>query len=229
MFHFSSYLHVVLFSGGTVVKNPPANAGNARDTGLNPAEGNGNPFQYSCLEYAMDRVAWGATVHVVVKCQTRLSTAQQWWCLCAGSVPQSWLTLCDPKDCSPPVSSVHGVFQARILEPVAISPGDLPDPGVEPASPASSALAGGSFTTEPPGDPSSLRLYPDFIVILPWNQRYSSYQIQGCWDLIDIRGEMDFVLFQTLYFLFFHLYVLVIFIWIAVLSMFTVTVASSIW
>ena len=33
---------------------------------------------------------------------------------------QSYLTLCDPVDCSPPVSSVHGILQARILEWVAI-------------------------------------------------------------------------------------------------------------
>ena len=37
------------------------------------------------------------------------------------SVAQSCLTLCDPMDCSPPGSSVHGIFQARILEWVAIS------------------------------------------------------------------------------------------------------------
>ena len=55
-------------------------------------------------------------------------------------------------DCSPPGSSVHGIFQARILEWVAIpSPGDLPDPGSEPASPP---LAGRFFTTEPPGKPT---------------------------------------------------------------------------
>ena len=34
---------------------------------------------------------------------------------------QSWLTLCDPLDCSPPGSSLHGIFQARILEWVSIS------------------------------------------------------------------------------------------------------------
>ena len=46
--------------------------------------------------------------------------------------------------CSPPGFSVHGISQARILEWFAIpSPGDLPDPGVEPESPA---LAGGFFT-----------------------------------------------------------------------------------
>ena len=50
-----------------------------------------------------------------------------------------------------PASSVHGILQARILEWVAISfSRDLPDPGIEPASPA---LAGGFFTTEPPEKP----------------------------------------------------------------------------
>ena len=40
-------------------------------------------------------------------------------------------------DCSLPGSSVHGILQARVLEWVAISsPGDLPDPGIEPGSPA---------------------------------------------------------------------------------------------
>ena len=50
---------------------------------------------------------------------------------------QSCLTLCDPKDCSSPGSSVHEILQARILEWIAIlSPRDLPDPGTESASPA---------------------------------------------------------------------------------------------
>ena len=39
-------------------------------------------------------------------------------------------------DCSPPGSSVHGILQARILDWVAIpSPGDFPNPGIEPRSP----------------------------------------------------------------------------------------------
>ena len=42
------------------------------------------------------------------------------WCVCV-LVAQSCLTLCDPMDCSPPGSSVHGIFQARILEWVPIS------------------------------------------------------------------------------------------------------------
>ena len=51
-----------------------------------------------------------------------------------------------PYGSSPPGSSVHGILQARILEWVAVPPpGDLPDPGMEPASLMSPALAGGFF------------------------------------------------------------------------------------
>ena len=52
------------FPGGTEVKNPPANAEDARDTGSipesgrSPGEGNGNPLQYSCPENPMDGGAW---------------------------------------------------------------------------------------------------------------------------------------------------------------------------
>ena len=50
---------------------------------------------------------------------------------------QSWLTHCDAMDCSPPGFSVHGFLQARILEWSPFpSPGDLPDPGIKPESPA---------------------------------------------------------------------------------------------
>ena len=56
--------------------------------------------------------------------------------MCAKS-HQSYLTLCNPMDCSLPGSSVRGILQARILEWVAIPfPGHLPDPGIEPRSPA---------------------------------------------------------------------------------------------
>ena len=66
-----------------------------------------------------------------------------------NEIAQSYLTLRNPMDCSPPGCSVHGISQARILEWVAISsPGDLPNPGIEPVSPV---LAGGFFTTEPSG------------------------------------------------------------------------------
>ena len=68
-----------------MVKDPPANAGDAGDSGLipglggSPGGGNGKPLQYSCLENSTDRGAWWATVHGVAKSQTQmkgLSTAQ---------------------------------------------------------------------------------------------------------------------------------------------------------
>ena len=59
-----------------MVKNLPANAGEAKDSGLipgwgrSPREGNGNPLQYSCLGNPMDRGAWRATVHGVTESDT---------------------------------------------------------------------------------------------------------------------------------------------------------------
>ena len=59
-----------------MVKNPPADAGDARDigsipgSGRSPGGGNGNPLQYSCLENPMDRGAWRAAVHGVTKSDT---------------------------------------------------------------------------------------------------------------------------------------------------------------
>ena len=62
-------------------------------------------------------------------------------------------TLC-PKDCSLTGSSVRGIFQARILERIAISfSRDLPDSGIETGSSGPPALASRIFTTEPPGKP----------------------------------------------------------------------------
>ena len=67
---------------------------------------------------------------------------------------QSYWALCDPTDCSPPGSSVHGILQARILEWVAISfSRGSSDPGIEPVSLMSPALAGGFLSTSPPGKP----------------------------------------------------------------------------
>ena len=56
------------FSGDTMVKNLPVNAGDSKDSGLipgsgkSPGIGNGNLLQYSCLENSMDRGDWRATV-----------------------------------------------------------------------------------------------------------------------------------------------------------------------
>ena len=82
MFFFLAYFTLYKtagFLGGTVVKNPPANAGDTRDSGSipglerSPAVGNGNALQYSCLENPRDRDAWQVIVHGVAKSWTRLS------------------------------------------------------------------------------------------------------------------------------------------------------------
>ena len=57
-------IFVTVFPGGSVLKNLPANAGDAGSIpgmGRSPGEGNGNPLHYSCLENAMDRGAWQDT------------------------------------------------------------------------------------------------------------------------------------------------------------------------
>ena len=62
-----------------MIKNHPANAGDARDAGSfpgsrrSPGEGNGNLLQYSCLGNPMDRGTWQATVHGVAKSWTQTS------------------------------------------------------------------------------------------------------------------------------------------------------------
>ena len=77
--------------GGSAVKNPPANGGDARDagsipgSGRSPGERNGNPLQYSCLKNPMDRGARQAPAHGVGKSRTQLGThthiRAQTWCL----------------------------------------------------------------------------------------------------------------------------------------------------
>ena len=64
------FLVVTDTMGGSVVKNPPASAGDSSSTpglGKSPGGGNNNQFRYSCLENPMDRGTWWATVHRVTK------------------------------------------------------------------------------------------------------------------------------------------------------------------
>ena len=56
-------------------------------------------------------------------------------------------------DGSPTGSPVPGILKARTLQLPFPTPGDLPDPGMEPMSLVSPTLAGGFFTTVPPGKP----------------------------------------------------------------------------
>ena len=68
-----------------------------------------------------------------------------------SEVAQSCPTLFDLMDCSPPGSSVHGFSRQEYWSGLPFpSPGDLPDPGIEPRSPA---LEADTLTSEPPGKP----------------------------------------------------------------------------
>ena len=93
-------------------------------------------------------------------------------CVCVFSAAQSCLTLCDPTDCSPSGSSVHGIILARILEWVAISfAGDLPNPGIEPKSPT---LKADSLLSEPPGK-SIFSTFITFYYILLFKTQFNFF------------------------------------------------------
>ena len=68
--------HIMGIPGGSVVKHPPANAGDMGSilgSGRSPGGGNGNPLEYFCLENPMDRGAWWAAVRGVAKIPTQSS------------------------------------------------------------------------------------------------------------------------------------------------------------
>ena len=118
-------------------------------SGRSAGGGHGNPLQYSCLENSMDRGAWRATVCCSVASVASDSVRPHRWqptrrprpwvspgkntgvgchfllqCMKVKSeseVAQSYPTLSDPMDSSSPGSSVHGIFQARVLEWGAIA------------------------------------------------------------------------------------------------------------
>ena len=83
--------------------------------------------------------------------------------VCAQSCP----TLCNPVDCIPPGSSVHGVFQQEYWSGLPCpTPGDLFNPGIEPASLISPALAGRFFTAETPEKPKLMNTFYKYILLI---------------------------------------------------------------
>ena len=100
-------------------------------------------------------------------------------CACMLSLVQRFS---NPMACSPPNSSVHGIFQARILEWVTIFCfKNLPNPGIEPPYPVSPALAGGFFTKE------------------SWEAAWEAQCWGGLWSTVDTWDKkMGPTLFQLL-------------------------------
>ena len=141
-----------------VVKNPSANAGDIRDAssvpGLEDALEEGMAIHSSILVWRihMDRGAWRAIVHGVTKSQTQLKWlsrhAEAWGRIhCDGGlVTKSCPTLTTPwtEACQAPLSM--GFSRQEYCSGLPLpSPGDLPDPGIETASPA---LQADSLPTE---------------------------------------------------------------------------------
>ena len=137
--HTHTHMSVVL-----VVKNLSVNAGDIRNSGFilgsrrSPGGGHGDQLQYSCLENPMDRGTCWATVYRVTRSWTGLKCAQTtyiynkhskdiqiaWWITVIwkwSEVAQLCPTLCDSMNCRLPGSSIHEIFQARVLEWVASS------------------------------------------------------------------------------------------------------------
>ena len=102
----------IVFQVVLVVKQPPTKAG---DTGSIPGwgrslgGGNGNLFQYSCLENPMDREAWRATVHRVTKSQSRLNTHA------CRRQPQHWHRVQQADEIKTKKTTQKGAFHPRCL------------------------------------------------------------------------------------------------------------------
>ena len=80
--------------------------------------------------------AWGPASTPGQGTRSHMLQLRAWHCCCC-LVTKSCPTLCDPMDCSPPRSAVHGILQARTPDGLpGPLPGYLPDPGIEPTSPA---------------------------------------------------------------------------------------------
>ena len=94
--YWSIEYSTLCFPDTLLVKKPPANTWDIRDSGSipgwgrSPGGGHGKPLQHSCLENPMDRGAWRAVVHGVAHSRIRLSNLA---CLHAYTHTYKWITL----------------------------------------------------------------------------------------------------------------------------------------
>ena len=100
--------------------------------------------------------SWRCVEQFLVPPSTLEACTQSAVCVC-GQRLQLHPTLCDPMDCSPPGSSVHGILQARILEWVASRGSSQPRDRTRVS--CIFCFAGGFFITEPPGKLAHTQLH----------------------------------------------------------------------
>ena len=143
------------FPGGSVVKNLPVNAGDMDWIGIGSGrsfgKGNGKPLQYSCLGNPWTEEPGRLQSIPSKRVGHSLATKQQQilssYCSFCVLVLHSRLTLCNPLDCSPPGSSVHGFPRQKYWRGLPFpTSGDLCNPGIKPMSLVSPALAGKFFS-----------------------------------------------------------------------------------
>ena len=125
--------------------------GRVGDTGKALCEALGEVLPSHCQNYALKFMNQDTQnskekhIHFKHSCHIWDKQCRRLCCL----VAKSRGTLCNSMDCGPPGSSVHGFSRQEYWSGLPFpSPGDLPDPGIEPSAPA---LEDGFFTTEPPG------------------------------------------------------------------------------
>ena len=117
------------------------------------------PRDGTCVSYIGRRILYHCTTWDALRriCACVCVCVRVCVCVCAESLSSvesvSHVQLCNTRDCSPPGSCVHGIFQARILELPFPSPRDLPGPGTEPASPVSPILQADSLPLSHWGSP----------------------------------------------------------------------------
>ena len=111
-----------------------------------------------------------------------------------SEVAQSCLTLCDPMDCSLSGSSVHGIFQARVLEWIAISSSRGSS---RPKNRTRvSRIAGRRFASEPPGKPKYINgdlfwSFTDYFCFIDYTKAFNCVDHNKLWKILKEMGMPD--------------------------------------
>ena len=180
------------FPGGTKVKNLVSSTVDVRDAGLipvlgrSPWEGHGSPLHYSCLENPMDRRAWWATVIGLHR------VGHDWSHLCVAWSTHSnmyiWKWKWKLLSCVRLFTTLWTIESMWFSRPEYWSgwpfpsPGDLPNPGIEPRS---LSLQANSLPAEPQGKPN---MYISVYIILQ-SEEYALFWLN--WRLPEQTEVMD--------------------------------------